>query len=65
MTYVDHFYLVNAGQGRWIVRHQASDAFAGTILRTPDGYLLTDERSRGSGVFATLDDALRGLYADA
>ena len=65
MTHTDHFYLVDAGEGRWIVRHQVTDALAGTIVRTSEGFLLTDDHTRGRDVFSSVDDALRGLYATA
>jgi hypothetical protein len=57
------FYLVDAGKGRWIVRHQITDIVAGRVVRTSDGFLLTDEESHGSEIFPSIDEALRGLYA--
>jgi len=62
MTYAEHFYLVDAGQGRWLVKHQITNLVAGKIVRTSEGFLLTDDSHR-SEVFASIDDALRGLYA--
>lgn len=63
MTYADMFYLVEAGQGRWIVRHQITGIVAGRVVRTTEGFLLTEEDSHGSEVFPSIDEALRGLYA--
>lgn len=63
MIYADLFYLIDAGQGRWLVKHQITDNLAGKIVRTSDGFLLTDDDSRNSEIFTSIDDALRGLYA--
>ncbi|CAN5288534.1 hypothetical protein BH11ACT4_BH11ACT4_21980 [soil metagenome] len=63
MTYADMFYLVAAGEGRWLVRHQITDVLAGRVVRTSNGFLLTDADTRRTEVFPTIDDALRGLYA--
>ncbi|MEO8093327.1 MAG: hypothetical protein ABI632_00210 [Pseudolysinimonas sp.] len=62
MTYADMFYLVDAGQGRWLVRHQITDLLAGKVVRTSGGFLLTEEEADNGAVFPTIDDALRGLY---
>ena len=64
MTYAELFYLVEAGQGRWLVKHQITNLLAGKIVRTSEGFLLTDDE-RHSELFASIDDALRGLYAIA
>lgn len=63
MTYADLFYLVDAGQGRWLVKHQITNLLAGKIVRTSEGFLLTDDEFHRTEVFASIDDALRGLYA--
>ncbi len=65
MTYADMFYLVEAGQGRWFVRHQITGLMAGHVVRTSQGFLLTEADSQHSEIFVTIDDALRGLYAAA
>ena len=59
----EHFYLVENGHGRWIIRHQITDILAGTILRTSGGFRLKNEHARTIGNFATIDDAIQGLYA--
>ena len=64
MTYADLFYLVEAGQGRWLVKHQITNLLAGKIVRTSEGFLLTDD-AQHSAMFESMDDALRGLYAVA
>ncbi len=58
-----HFSLIEDGHGHWIIRHQITDVFAGTILRTTAGYSLRNESGRTVGNFITIDDALDGLYA--
>jgi hypothetical protein len=58
-----HFSLIEDGHGHWIIRHQITDVFAGTILRTTAGYRLRNESGRTVGNFITIDDALDGLYA--
>lgn len=63
MTYAQLFYLEDAGQGRWLVRHQITDLIAGRVVRTTQGYLLTDEESHTIGTFPDINSALRGLYA--
>jgi len=65
MTYTDMFYLVDAGQGRWLVRHQITGVLAGHVVRTSNGFLLTEEDTHHTEIFVTIDDALRGLYAVA
>jgi hypothetical protein len=63
MTYAELFYLEEAGQGRWLVRHQITDVLAGRVVRTSEGFLLTDEDTHATEIFPSMDDALRGLYA--
>ena len=63
MSYAELFYLVDAGQGRWVVRHQITDELAGSVIRTSMGFLLSDEETRLVGTFPTVDEALRGLYS--
>lgn len=65
MTYAELFYLVEAGQGRWRVMHQVTNVLAGRIVRTSEGFMLTDDESSHSQLFSSIDDALRGLYAAA
>jgi hypothetical protein len=59
----EHFYLVENGHGRWIIRHQITDILAGTILRTAGGFRLKNENARTVGNFASIEDAIQGLYA--
>jgi hypothetical protein len=60
-----HFALIEDGRGHWIVRHQVTDIFAGTILRVPTGFRLRTEDGRTVGTFPSLNAALDGLYARA
>ena len=59
----EHFYLVEVGHGRWVIRHQITDTFAGTVLRTTGGYRLRNENARTIGNFESIEDAIAGLYA--
>jgi hypothetical protein len=63
MNYAEMFYLVDAGEGRWTVRHSLTDEFAGTIMRTTQGLVLRDGESRFRGTFPTVQSLLRNLYA--
>jgi hypothetical protein len=63
MNYAEMFYLVDAGEGRWTVRHTLTDEFAGTIMRTSQGLVLRDGESRFRGTFPTVESVLRNLYA--
>jgi hypothetical protein len=63
MNYAEMFYLEDAGEGRWTVRHRLTDEFAGTIMRTTQGLALRDGESRFRGTFPTVDSVLRNLYA--
>jgi hypothetical protein len=63
MNYSEMFYLVDAGQGRWVINHTITDEAAGTVLRTTQGLALRDEKSRFLGTFPTMEMALRNLYA--
>lgn len=63
MTYADMFYLVDAGPGRWFVRHQITGVLAGRLVRTSNGFLLTEQDTQNTDVFPTIDDALQTLYA--
>jgi hypothetical protein len=64
-TIGEMFYIVNAGQGRWIVHHQVTGYKAGSLVRTSDGLMLVDTESRPIGKYETVDEALRELYATA
>lgn len=64
-TIREMFYLVDAGQGRWVIKHQVTDLLAGTLARTPAGLVLQDPDAKQLGRFGTFDDALRELYATA
>lgn len=63
MSSFEHFYLVEDGHGRWLIRHQITDILAGAILRTSGGFRLKNEHGRTLGNFASIDDAIQGLYA--
>lgn len=61
----DYFVLSEEGHGRWSVRHQVTGIFAGTILKTAQGYRLKNENHRTIGNFSTIGDALEQLYETA
>lgn len=61
----EHFYLVEQQPGRWLIHHQVTDEPAGAIQRTPGGFRLSDEHDLPLGNFASLDEAIHGLYAVA
>jgi hypothetical protein len=63
MTYAELFYLVDAGQGRWTVKHQITDELAGSVMRTTQGFVLRDDAASLVGTFVSIEEALRGLYA--
>ncbi|NEM91408.1 hypothetical protein [Galbitalea soli] len=63
VTMTELFFLVDAGEGRWYVRHQLTDEPAGSILRTSRGYALMNTEKRPLGTYDTIADALRSLYA--
>lgn len=63
MNYSELFYLVDAGEGRWVVKRAITDEIAGTVMRTTQGIVLRDENSRFIGTFPSVDTALRNLYA--
>jgi hypothetical protein len=63
LSYAEHFYLVDAGQGRWVIRHQITNELAGRITRSSQGFVLSDDQSHLIGTFGSVDDALRGLYS--
>jgi hypothetical protein len=63
MTYAELFYLVDAGQGRWTVKHQITDELAGSVMRTTQGFVLRDDAESLVGTFVSIEEALRGLYA--
>lgn len=63
MSYSELFYLITAGQGRWLVHHQITDEPAGSVMLTNKGFILRDDESRLIGRFPSIDAALRGLYA--
>jgi hypothetical protein len=63
MNYAELFYLVDAGEGRWIVKHAITNEIAGTMMRTNQGLVLRNEDSRFLGTFPTEETALRNLYA--
>ena len=63
MNYLELFYLIDAGEGRWIIKHAITDEVAGTLMRTTQGEVLRNEQSRFLGTFPSVEAALRGLYA--
>ena len=63
MNYAEMFYLVESSKGRWTVRHAHTDEFAGTIMRTSQGFALRDGESRFRGTFPSVESVLRNLYA--
>lgn len=63
MSYAELFFLEDAGQGRWTIRHAITEELAGTLMRTTQGLVLRDENSRFLGTFPTVETALRNRYA--
>jgi hypothetical protein len=63
MNYSELFYLVDAGEGRWVVKHAITNEIAGTLMRTTKGIVLRNEASRFIGTFPTVERAIRNLYA--
>jgi hypothetical protein len=63
VNYAELFYLVDAGQGRWEIRHAITNEFAGRLMRTSQGLVLRDQDSRFIGTFPNSETALRNLYA--
>ncbi|MBK4346949.1 hypothetical protein [Lacisediminihabitans changchengi] len=64
-TIGEMFYIVDAGQGRWVIHHQVTGVKAGSLVRTSEGLMLADPESRPIGRYTTFDEALRELYATA
>lgn len=65
LAFSEFFYLVHAGQGRWVIRHRITDMSAGSVRRSGSGFALYDDRSHLIGEFDTIEHALGGLYATA
>jgi hypothetical protein len=63
VNYAEMFYLVDAGEGRWTVKHATTNEYAGTLLRTTQGVVLRNEQERFIGTFPSVETALRNLYA--
>ena len=63
MSYAEHFYLAAAGQSRSKIRHRITHEGAGDITRTWQGFVLRNEYAGLLGIFESVDDALRRLYA--
>jgi hypothetical protein len=63
VNYAELFYLVDAGEGRWTVKHATTNEYAGTLLRTTQGVVLRNEQERFIGTFPSVETALRNLYA--
>jgi hypothetical protein len=63
VDYTNLFLLVDAGEGRWVIKHAITESLAGTLMRTSQGLVLRDETSRFLGTFPTVEVALRNLYA--
>ena len=63
LAFSEFFYLVHAGQGRWVIKHRVTDEEAGSISRAGARFELFDDQSRSVGQFDTIEHALGGLYA--
>jgi len=59
----EHFSLAQQGDGHWIIRHQITGLLAGRVIETSGGFLLSGDDSRAVGIFASIDEAISGLYA--
>ena len=64
-TISEYFRVVDAGEGRWAILYRGTGSLAGTAIRTSYGFALKDPDAGDLGIFANLDDALRGLYTAA
>ena len=62
VSYSEWFLVESCGVCRWAIRHQVTQELAGSIVRTPAGYLLTDDQDRRIGSFRTLEHAIEALY---
>lgn len=62
MSHSQWFLVESGGVCRWTIRHQVTGELAGSIVRTPGGYVLTDDQCIRIGSFPTLEVALEGLY---
>lgn len=62
VSHAEWFLVESGGLCRWTIRHQVTGELAGTVTRTPAGYVLTDDQSQRIGSFPTLERALDGLY---
>ena len=56
------FFVESSGVCRWDIRHQVTGELAGTIVRTPAGYVLKDDQEYTIGRFSTREHAVIGLY---
>lgn len=56
------FFVEATGVCRWIIRHKVTEELAGTIVRTPAGYVLKDDQELTIGRFPTRQHAIEGLY---
>ncbi|MEA9986793.1 hypothetical protein [Subtercola sp. RTI3] len=63
LAFSEFFYLVHAGQGRWVIRHRLTDELAGTVTRTGAGFALLDDEARPVGESVSIEGALGQLYA--
>jgi hypothetical protein len=62
LTYSKMFYLVQAGQARWVVHHQITNILAARIVKTSQGFQLTDDNGKALGEFSSVEGALHDLY---
>jgi hypothetical protein len=62
VSHAEWFLVEASGLCRWNIRHQVTEEFAGTITRTPAGYVLSDDQGRRIGNFTTLERSVEGLY---
>lgn len=62
VNYSEWFLVESCGVCRWTVRHQVTGELAGSIVRTPAGYLLTDDQGSRIDSCSTLDKAVEVLY---
>ena len=65
LAFSEFFFLVHAGQGRWMIKHRITDESAGSIIRNGSEFDLFDDRGRQVGSFDSVEQALGGLYATA
>ncbi|MBC7403212.1 MAG: hypothetical protein H7279_08595 [Microbacteriaceae bacterium] len=61
-SHAEWFLVEASGLCRWTIRHQLTDELAGSITRTPAGYVLSADQVHRIGNFITLERAIDEPY---